>query len=85
MGEGILNIATDLFSGIKGLLNMFGNFKETILQTLDIKNIIDWIFSIGKDIALQHVKIAFDILVAVTTVCTAVLSAVNLKPNFTKN
>ncbi len=84
LGVGIANMANNLFSGIKGLLNMFGDFKETILQTLDIKNIVDWIFSIGKNVTTQNVKMAFDVLVALTTVSSTVLAAVNFKFDLTK-
>ena len=68
-----------LFTGVQGLLQLFKNFKETIIQNGDIKQIINWITNIGKEAASLKLTIAFDIMVAVTTVCTALLAVINFK------
>jgi hypothetical protein len=68
-----------LFTGVQGLLQLFKNFKETIIQNGDIKQIINWITNIGKEAASLKLTLAFDIMVAVTTVCTALLAVINFK------
>jgi hypothetical protein len=68
-----------LFSGVQGLLQLFKNFKETIIQNGDIKQIINWITNIGKEATSLKLTLAFDIMVAVTTVCTALLAVINFK------
>ena len=68
-----------LFTGVQGLLQLFKNFKETIIQNGDIKQIINWITNIGKEAALLKLALAFDIMVAVQTVCTALLAVINFK------
>jgi hypothetical protein len=68
-----------LFTGVQGLLQLFKNFKETIIQNGDIKQIINWITNIGKEAASLNLSLAFDIMVAVTTVCTALLAVINFK------
>jgi len=68
-----------LFTGVQGLLQLFKNFKETIIQNGDIKEIINWVINIGKEAASLKLTLAFDIMVAVTTVCTALLAVINFK------
>ena len=68
-----------LFTGVQGLLQLFKNFKETVIQNGDIKQIINWIMNIGKEAASLKLTLAFDIMVAVTTVCTALLAVINFK------
>jgi hypothetical protein len=79
LGLNFIKDGLSLFKGIETLLDMFKNFKETIIQSLDIKEIISWILSIGKEAATLNLSLGFDILVAVTTVCTAILAALNFK------
>jgi hypothetical protein len=73
-----------LFTGVQGLLQLFKNFKETVIQNGDIKQIINWIMNIGKEAASLKLTLAFDIMVAVTTVCTALLAVINFKFNLKK-
>lgn len=68
-----------LFTGVQGLLQLFKNFKETVIQNVDISKIINWITNIGKEAASLKLTLAFDIMVAVTTVCTALLAVINFK------
>lgn len=73
-----------LFNGISSILNMFSNFKGTIIKSLDIQDIVSWIVNIGKTAVTQNLTIAFDILAAVTLVCSAVLAAINFKIDINK-
>jgi hypothetical protein len=63
---------------------LFKNFKETIIQNGDVKQIINWIINIGKEAASLKLTLAFDIMVAVTTVCTALLAVINFKLDLKK-
>ncbi len=68
-----------LFTGVQGLLKLFKNFKQSIIQSFDVTQIVNWITNIGKEAASLKLSLAFDIMVAVTTVCTALLAALNFK------
>ena len=68
-----------LFTGVQGLLQLFKNFKQSIIQSFDISQVVNWITNIGKEAASLKLSLAFDIMVAVTTVCTALLAALNFK------
>jgi hypothetical protein len=68
-----------LFTGVQGLLQLFKNFKQSIIQSFDISQVVNWITNIGKEAASLKLSLAFDIMVAVQTVCTALLAALNFK------
>jgi hypothetical protein len=84
LGIKFIQDGSALVNGIETLLDMFKNFKETIIQSLDINQIISWIVSIGKEAATLNLSLGFDILVAVTTVCSAVLASLNFKLDLQK-
>lgn len=84
LGLNFIKDGLSLVNGIESLLDMFKNFKETIIQSLDINKIISWILNIGKEATTLNLSLGFDILVAVTTVCTAILAALNFKLDLEK-
>ena len=79
LGVKFIQNGTLLFKGVQGLLQMFKNFKQTIIQNTDISQIVNWITSIGVQAKSLGLTLAFDILIAVTTVSTAILAALNFK------
>lgn len=74
-GMDFISKTPNLFSGISTLLNMFEDFKTTIINSIDVSTIISWIVNIGKTAATQHLALGFDIMVAVTTVLNPVLKS----------
>ena len=74
-GMDFITKTPNLLAGISTLLNMFEDFKTTIIKSIDISSIISWIVNIGKTAATQHLALGFDIMVAVTTVLTPVLKS----------
>jgi len=78
----IINIGSDfiknnngLFDGIASLFNMFDNFKNTIINSIDVSGIIKWITSVGTQATIAKITLAFNIMVAVTTVTTPVIKS----------
>jgi hypothetical protein len=74
-GMDFITKTPNLLAGISTLLNMFEDFKTTIINSIDISSIVSWIVNIGKTAATQHLALGFDIMVAVTTVLTPVLKS----------
>jgi hypothetical protein len=74
-----------LFNGITSLFNMFENFKNTIINSIDVSGIISWITSVGTQATIAHLTLAFDILVAVTTVTAPVIKSMYWQQKLQKN
>jgi hypothetical protein len=75
MGLEFLKFGQGLFEGISNLLNMFKNFKETIVKSIDVSGIISWITSIGSETVIAKLNMAFGIMSAVSAVTTPVLKS----------
>jgi hypothetical protein len=84
LGIKFIQNGAKLFTGIQGLLQLFKNFKQSIIQSFDISQIVNWITNIGKEAASLKLTLAFDIMVAVTTVCTALLAVINFRVDLRK-
>lgn len=74
-GMDFITKTPNLLTGISTLLNLFENFKTTIINSIDISGIISWIINIGKTAATQHLALGFDIMVAIAAVLTPVLKS----------
>lgn len=74
----------NMFTGISTLLNMFDDFKNTIINNIDISGIVSWILNIGKTAVSQHLMLGFDIMVALTTVLTPVLKSMKWEQKLQK-
>jgi hypothetical protein len=75
MGIDFIKDGNGLFDGVASLFNMFENFKNTIINSVDVSGIISWITSVGTQAAAAKLTLAFDILVAVTAVTAPVIKS----------
>ena len=75
MGMDFIKDGNGLFDGIASLFNMFENFKNTIINSIDVTGIVSWITSVGTEAAKAKLTLAFDILVAVTAVTAPVIKS----------
>jgi hypothetical protein len=87
----IINIGSDfiknnkgLFDGIASLLNMFDNFKNTIINSIDVSGVIKWITSVGTQATIAKITLAFNIMVAVTTVTNEVIKKMSWEQKLQK-
>lgn len=74
-GVGFIKDGGTLFDAMEKLFNMFKNFKETLINSIDISGIISWITSIGSQVASAKLSLAFNIMVAVTAVTDPVIKS----------
>jgi hypothetical protein len=87
----IINIGSDfiknnkgLFDGIASLFNMFDNFKNTIINSIDVSGVIKWITSVGTQATIAKITLAFNIMVAVTTVTNEVIKKMSWEQKLQK-
>jgi hypothetical protein len=87
----IINIGSDfiknnkgLFDGIASLFNMFDNFKNTIINSIDVSGVIKWITSVGTQATITKITLAFNIMVAVTTVTNEVIKKMSWEQKLQK-
>ena len=84
MGTDFIKDGNNLFDGISNLFNMFENFKETIINSIDVNGIVKWITNIGAQATMSQLSLAFDIMVAVTAVTTPVIKSMNWQQKLQK-
>ena len=84
MGTDFIKDGNNLFDGISNLFNMFENFKETIINSIDVNGIVKWITNIGAQATMSQLSLAFDIMVAVTAVTTPVIKSMNWQQQLQK-
>lgn len=84
MGTDFIKDGNNLFDGIANLFNMFENFKETIINSIDVNGIVKWITNIGAQATMSQLSLAFDIMVAVTAVTTPVIKSMNWQQKLQK-
>ena len=87
----IINIGSDfiknnngLFDVIASLFNMFDNFKNTIINSIDVSGVIKWITSVGTQATIAKITLAFNIMVAVTTVTNEVIKKMSWEQKLQK-
>jgi hypothetical protein len=85
MGLDFIKDGNNLFNGVAALFDMFKNFKDSIINSIDVSGIISWITSIGTQAASANITLAFDILVAVTAVTTPVIKSMYWQQKLQKN
>lgn len=70
------NVAPPLLMvGISEVFNMFKNFKEFILNTVDVSKIIDFFSAITKSVLFVKLKMAFSLLGTISVVLAPVIAA----------
>jgi hypothetical protein len=64
-----------LMLGISEVLNMFKNFKDFIVNQVDVSKIIDFFSAITKSVLFVKLKMAFSLLGTISVVLAPVIAA----------